>query len=153
MKRSGFKRKGPKKASGKAKKSKLPKPRVWSDTKADEAFSLQIRQRDGRCLFPGCLVTDIKKLQNSHYLGRRHSATRYLDKNCISLCWLHHIKDKLVGFEYQKQTKEQHGYDGQYTLFMKKWLGEEEFYKLIELGKTTVPRSKVKIAMGYCTLK
>lgn len=151
MKRSWIKRS--QKPKTKPRASKLPKPRVWSDRKADDEFSIKIRTRDGKCMYPGCPITDIKKLQNSHYLGRRHSATRYYDKNCISLCWLHHFKDKLLGFEYQKQTKEQHGYDGQYTLYMKRWLGEEEFYNLIALGRTTVNRSKVKISMGYCTIK
>ena len=131
----------------KPKVPKLPKPKIWSDKRADDEFSLKIRKRDGKCMYPGCTVTEIKKLQCSHYHGRRHSATRYHEKNCIALCWLHHFKDKLLGYEYQKQTKERHGYDGQYTLFMKKWLGRKEFNALAALAKTTANRANIKLAL------
>lgn len=96
---------------------------------------MKIRERDGKCLHPaGCAVTDIKKLQCSHYIGRQHKATRFDPDNCIALCWLHHFKDKLLGFEYQKQITERHGYDGGYTLYMKNWLGEEKFIALMQRG-------------------
>jgi hypothetical protein len=111
----------------------------WSDKKADTEFSLFIRARDGHCLFPGCEKTE--GLQNSHFIGRRHSATRYDPENCIALCYSHHYGDKLLGYEYQKQEKEKHGYDGQYTLFMKKHLGTKRYRALMERGKTTVKRS------------
>ena len=121
-------------------RAKLPKLKIWSTDKADTKFSLFIRQRDQICRFQGCSVGNVKKLQCSHYIGRAHSATRYDPNNCISLCWRHHFKDKLLGFEYQKQIKEKHGYDGQYTLFMKKLLGKK-FKDLIFNGRTTLTRS------------
>lgn len=133
--------KRPIKPVAKRKTSKLPKPRVWSTNRADKEFSLYIRNRDGKCLFPGCDIMDIKKLQCSHYIERRHSSTRYDPDNCISLCWKHHFKDKLIGFEYQKQIKSRHGYDGQYTKFMQDFLGMEEFEKLLLRGWETMQRS------------
>jgi hypothetical protein len=127
----------------KSRVTKLPKPRIWSTDKADAEFSMLIR--DGKCMFPGCHITEIKKLQCSHYHGRAHSATRYHEDNCIALCWFHHFKSKLLGFEYQKQRIEKHGYDGQYTLFMKNWLGIERFDALDALARKTIKRSDVII--------
>lgn len=100
---------------------------VWTLKKADAVFSQEIRSRDGFCQFPGCLVSDPAKLQCSHYHGRAIKNTRYDPDNCIALCWFHHFKDKLLGFEYQKQQKHKHGHDGQYTLFMIKRLGQRRF--------------------------
>lgn len=117
-------------------KLKVQLPKIWGMDKADDEFSLFIRKRDGRCMFPGCTVEEIAKLQCSHYIGRAHKATRYDPENCIALCWFHHFKSKDLGFEYQKQTVEKHGWDGQYTLFMKKWLGTERFYALVARGGT-----------------
>lgn len=106
--------------------------------KADILFSHQIRSRDKFCQFPSCMVSDVSKLQNSHYFGRAIKSTRFHPDNCIALCWLHHYGDKLLGFEYQKQTYEKHGYDGQYTKFMKKRLGEKQFIALRQLSRNTV---------------
>lgn len=125
----------------KQKASKLPKPKIWSLKKADEKFSLVVRQRDGRCLFPGCTVRELSALQCSHYIGRQHRATRFDSENCVALCWKHHFNDKLLGFEYQKQLKELHGYDGQYTKFMRKLLGPKRFKELLARGRSTVPQS------------
>lgn len=111
-------------------RSKVAKWGKGAMKKADAQFSLQIRTRDGKCLFPGCKVANLEKLQCSHYHGRAVKSTRFDPDNCITLCWPHHFKSKDLGFEYQKQTKEKHGFDGQYTIFMRKWLGEEEFSKL-----------------------
>lgn len=103
--------------------------------------------RDGRCLFVGCRVRDIKDLQCSHYISRQHRATRFDLDNCISLCWLHHFKDKLLGYEYQKQLKEVHGYDGQYTKFMRSWLGAKRFQALLERGRTTLNQKSAIIVL------
>lgn len=100
---------------------------------ADAIFSVLVRRRDGHCQFPGC--TSTKKLQCSHYIGRAHKATRWDYDNCIALCWYHHYKSKDLGYEYQKQTVEKHGWDGQYTLFMKRWLGPEKWATLQERAK------------------
>lgn len=120
----------------------ISKPKVWSLTKADEVFSTQIRKRDGRCLYQNCPVSDVAKLQCSHYVGRATKSTRFDPDNCISLCWHHHFKSKEYGYEYQKQRKEVHGWDGQYTIFMKKWLGTERFEALLTRSKVFVTQPK-----------
>lgn len=108
---------------------------------ADDLFSLEIRQRDGKCLFPGCKVTDLKKLQCSHYIGRGVSATRFDPDNCIALCWFHHFKDKQLGWEYQKQTYKEHGWDGRYTIFMQEWLGTERWNALLERSESSIHKT------------
>ena len=40
-----------------------------------------------------------------------------------------------LGFEFQKQTKAKHGYDGQYTLFMRSRLGATRFNALVKRAK------------------
>lgn len=101
--------------------------------KADALFSAQIKARDGKCLHPDSRHAG--SLQNSHYIGRGTKSTRFDPDNCITLCWWHHFKSKDLGWEYQKQTLEKHGFDGQYTLFMKKRLGEEKWQQLQERAK------------------
>lgn len=120
----------------KKKTNKVPDPRIWSEDKADREFSIFIRERDGRCLFPSCSKTE--KLQCSHFIGRRNHATRFDPENCIALCYSHHYGNKLLGFEYQKQEKEKLGYDGQYTLFMKKYLGPKKYKALIQRGRSSM---------------
>lgn len=121
------------------------KRRIWTTKKADDAFSLRIRERDGKCMFPGCTVTDLKKLQCSHYYGRGRSSTRYDEKNCISLCWKHHFQDKMVGWEYTKQNVSDHGFDGKYTIFMRSWLGESLFTELYLRSKQYMSRDNAII--------
>ena len=117
------------------------KPRIWSLDRADNEFSLYIRNRDGRCMYPGCLVTDIKKLQCSHYWGRTHKGTRFEPDNCIALCWPHHFKDKLRGWEYKKQLAGEFQHDGEYTVYMKKWLGKKRFNELQAIARSAMPQS------------
>lgn len=117
---------------------------TWTLKKADTQFSAEIRARDKKCLYPGCWKE--LNLQCSHYIGRAHKATRYDPNNCIALCGTHHFWDKLVGFEYQKQRKEVHGFDGQYTLFMKSHLGEQAWLTLLENEKIFV---KQKTCLEY----
>lgn len=112
-------------------------PKIWSIKKADDEFSLWVRNRDGQCLFPGCVQTEIKKLQCSHYIGRAHKNTRFDPENCIALCMYHHFMSRLLGFEYQKQTLEAQGYDGQYTIFMKRYLGTDRFQALVGRSRQT----------------
>lgn len=144
-------RKPLKRASGAKKRRKSKKDTIWTLKRADRAFSEQIRKRDGRCMyalltFRGMPIvvdrkpqhyycTRMSMLQCSHYIGRANKSTRYDPENCITLCWLHHYKDKLLGYEYQKQREDTHGYDGRYTLFMRNWLGDEKFAALIERSK------------------
>lgn len=124
---------------------------TWSLKKADTAFSEQIRRRDGKCLFPACWRTTF--LQCSHYIGRATKTTRFDTENCITLCWLHHYKDKQLGYEYQKQRLEVHGWDGQYTLFMKTYLGEQRFAALIERSKNhTTQKAAIQNYQNTLTL-
>jgi hypothetical protein len=97
-------------------------------------------------MYPGCTVTEIKKLQCSHYYGRGRSSTRYDPLNCISLCWLHHYKDKQRGWEYQKQTIAEHGHDGLYTKFMQNRLGTSQFTELYLRSKQYMSRDNAIIA-------
>lgn len=130
-------RKRLKRASGTKKRRKSKKDTVWTLKRADRAFSEQIRKRDGRCMHPaGCNRTSM--LQCSHYHGRANKSTRFDPENCITLCWLHHYKDKLLGFEYQKQTLAKHGYNGPYTIFMENWLGSKAFAALNERAQLHV---------------
>ena len=123
-------------------------PKIWTLKRADKAFSTMIRNRDGKCMHPiGCEVRDIKKLQCSHFIGRSRKSTRFDPDNCITLCWLHHYKDKMLGYEYQKQTREKHGFDGQYTLFMKRWLGEERYHALQQRSEQSI---KQKLSITNC---
>jgi len=48
----------------------------------------------------------------------------------------------MLGYEFQKQRKEKHGHDGQYTIFMKKRLGKEGWKELIRLEKVSVKLKK-----------
>jgi len=126
--------------------SKLPHKRrkvkdgTWTLKKADKVFSGIIRARDGKCMHPKgnehCHL-----LQNSHFFGRAIKSTRYDPDNCITLCWFHHYKSKDLGFEYQKQIHEKHGFDGQYTLFMKNHLGPERYIALLERSKISVKKN------------
>ena len=123
------------------------KPKAWKFTKsklaqADAIFSDYIRKRDGRCQFPGCHVTEHSKLQNSHYIGRGKWSTRFDEDNCIALCWHHHFKNKILGWEYQKQQAEEHGWDGRYTLHMKQWLGSR-WEPLLARSKEKANRNEV----------
>lgn len=98
----------------------------------DDAFAREIRQRDGRCLFPGCGTT--RNLTCSHYIGRANWNTRFDPDNCITLCQTHHFWDKMIGWEFQKQRKGVRGcdWDGRYTLFMMSFLGETRWNALLE---------------------
>lgn len=128
------------------KRAKLASKGILTLVKADALFSRQIRARDKFCQFKECLISDPAKLQNSHYFGRAIKSTRFDPDNCVALCWLHHFKDKLLGYEYQKQTFEKHGYDGQYTLFMKERLGEKRFNFLREKSHLSM-KQKTAIAL------
>lgn len=107
---------------------------------ADKRFSLNIRSRDQHCQFPGCQSTKI--LQCSHYIGRAIKSTRFDTDNCIALCWFHHYKSKDLGYEYQKQTIEKHGYDGQYTKFMQQRLGPKKYKELQTRAQTSLKLSR-----------
>ncbi len=103
--------------------------KIWSLSKADTEFRkvmLEDRAKTNQiiCAFPGCNITDPKKLTVSHYHNRAKKGTRFLIDNCDLLCRNHHYWDKQLGWEFQKQTKEKHGWDGRYTLYMRQKLGD-----------------------------
>ena len=120
---------------------------LWTLKVADANFSAYIRNRDKRCLFPECKETRFEKLQCSHYFGRATKSTRFDPQNCITLCWFHHFKSKDLGYEYQKQRAEKHGWDGQYTSFMKNLLGGEGWYELVDRASQSL---KQKTAIENC---
>ena len=66
-----------------AKKGHQPKlkAKVISSPKADQLFSVWIRQRDKRCFFCSNPAT-----QASHFWGRANSATRYDPENVDGAC-------------------------------------------------------------------
>lgn len=121
-------------SSSPKKKLRKAKKKVWKFKKTelsecDSAFSKEILERDGHCIFPGCPAT--ANLTNSHYIGRSNWNTRFDELNCIALCIRHHFMDRNTAYEFQKARKEKHGWDGQYTLFMKNWLGDEVWNELL----------------------
>lgn len=126
--------------SRRKKKRRVVKDPIWTRRKADTQFSAQIRARDNQCLHPD--PEHRGGLQNSHYHGRARHNTRFDEENCITLCWWHHFKSKDLGWEFQKQTKEKHGFDGQYTIFMREKLGEEGFRRLQERADVSLSLRK-----------
>lgn len=125
-----------------------PKKKAWKFVKShlqecDEAFSREIRARDGHCLYPGCGRED--DLTCSHYFGRSTWQTRFYDDNCITLCRFHHYNSKLLGYEYQKQQKGVKDclHDGQYTIFMKEFLGKYRWNALLEREQNKLSRKEV----------
>lgn len=118
-----------------AKKPLKAKKKAWKFVKTalaecDSAFSKEILKRDGRCQFPHC--GSFENLTCSHYIRRDNWNTRFDPLNCIALCTRHHFFDRDTAWEFQKARAEKHGWDGQYTLFMKRWLGEMGFCYLLE---------------------
>lgn len=109
---------------------------------ADRAFSHYVIARDKFCQFPGCMVSDPAKLTCSHYIGRANKGVRFYPDNCIALCRTHHYWDKQLGWEFQKQRYDVHGWDGQYTLHMQKRLTKRRFAALLS-------RAHKKIKLRY----
>lgn len=119
----------------------------WSLDRADTMFRLYaLSKLPHRCVFPNCPITDPSKLTVSHYFGRAKKGTRYDLENCDLLCRNHHYWDKTVGWEFQKQRKEdpRAPWDGRYTLYMKEKLGEDGFKQLCERAELPL---KQKIAI------
>lgn len=117
----------------------------WKLSRADNEVSKAVRDRDKNCMFPGCNETE--RLQCSHYYGRAKNSTRFYMDNLIALCWKHHYGDKYIGWEYAKQRKELHGRDGEYTLFMKKWLGKKRWDELERRSKLSMKQNNAIIEL------
>ena len=107
------------------KKARAKKAAKWTSKKADSAFSVWIRERDGKCVKCG----KVGKLTNSHFWGRMNSATRYDPENCDALCWLpcHYT------WEHQK--------NGDYMNFKIKQLGQERYDALEKRARQSYPRA------------
>jgi hypothetical protein len=63
--------------------------------RADREFSLEIRERDGRCMagrmggrWPEMMCNG--GLQAAHLISRRYQAPRHEPSNCVALCAAHH---------------------------------------------------------------
>lgn len=139
-------------ASKKGKKnSKLPKVKVWSLKKADRQFrGVMLKSVPVKCVFPECPITDPAKLTVSHYHGRVNKGTRFDIRNCDFICRNHHYWDKQLGWEFQKQTLEKHGWDGRYTLYMKEKLGAD-YQNVKELADSGM-KPKIAIQTLQATL-
>jgi hypothetical protein len=118
---------------------------VWSLRNADNKYREHRLRKDKniKCVFPNCPITDPKKLTLSHYHGRAKKGTRYHDDNNDWLCRNHHYWDKKVGWEFQKQRKEdpRAPWDGRYTLFMYEKLGVEGFNALDALAESGIKKN------------
>jgi len=70
---------------------------------ADDAFSLWIRERDGRCTGAGVLPGECEgHRQAAHTVGRKNHTVRYSPQNVGSLCQRHHIMVDQAGAEHAK---------------------------------------------------
>lgn len=58
---------------------------------ADKAFSLFIRERDGRCRAAATLFVCGGHLQCAHLVSRRYRALRWSEQGAITLCQAHHV--------------------------------------------------------------
>lgn len=129
-------KKGKRRATGKS------KPFKKTDLKrADSVMSARIITRDKKCQYPGCNISDPTKLTCSHYFGRANKNVRFDEDNLIALCRTHHYWDKQLGWEFQKQTLEKHGWDGRYTLHMKARLGKLRWEALNVLAISKLNRN------------
>ena len=119
--------------------------KTWGLKRADDEFRLvMLKECPHKCEYPECPITDPKKLTVSHYHGRARKGTRFYIPNCCFLCRNHHYWDKQIGWEFQKQRKEnpKHKRDGQYTKHMKKKLGLKKFYELDILAAQKISPKK-----------
>lgn len=129
---------------------KPTKTKIWSMKRADDEFRLvMLKSVPHRCAYEdvighSCDITDPNKLTVSHYFGRAKKGTRFMMENCILLCRNHHYWDKQIGFEFQKQRRENklHGYDGLYTIYMKGKLGYRRFNELESLAAAKIGPKK-----------
>lgn len=90
--------------------------KVWSLKLADKKFSDWLREQRGyRCERCGYYESPpTRRIQNSHYIGRSHKATRYDPENCDVFCaTCHHEWEDAKQYDYRdwkikKLGKEKH---------------------------------------------
>ena len=128
VKRTPFKRKGLsglKRRLNGFKKEPTARNEKYTSKQADMAFSVFIRQRDGKCV--RCGRKDM--LTCSHFWGRTHSATRYDPENCDAVCVGCHL------FIWEKEKQ------GEYRDFKLKQLGQERYDALEKRARSIYKRS------------
>lgn len=123
-------------------------------SKADRLFSDVIRFRDGwKCVRCG-RQHEVKQgtLDSSHYWSRSMKSTRFDMENADSLCKLpcHTGTDpNNLGWEYQRQIKNmKNEFNGEYTNFKIKQLGQNRFDELMVRAHTPQRVDEKLIAMG-----
>jgi hypothetical protein len=105
-----------KKTKGMKGGKKRIKPRLWSLKKADDEFSLFIRERDGKCKRCGKLKSPDNPLTCSHFWGRQHKGTRFDPENNDAACWMPCHK-----YYWEKEKQ------GDYRDFKIKQLGKKKY--------------------------
>jgi hypothetical protein len=103
--------------------------KTHAQRKADREFSMEIRERDGRCM-AGRMVGPWPEmmcnggLQAAHLISRRYQATRHNPQNCVSLCAAHH---RWLDLHPEEKTQICRG-----------WLGIKDYeeLRLIALGRS-----------------
>lgn len=103
-----------------------------ADDKAWTAFSLYVRERDGRCTAAGVIDSFLGgcegKLQAAHIVGRRNQAVRFDPENVHALCMAHHMTVDQAGREHGKYA------------WAVSVLGPEGYEALMERARPTVDR-------------
>ena len=135
----------PQPKSGKSKKKRhIYGQKVWSLKGADKKFSDWLREsRDYTCeMCSKYEAPPTQRIQNSHYIGRAHKATRYDPNNCDVLCAsCHHKMEDLKQYDYRewkiaKMGEEKHN---QLLIKARSSLGEKDaiYHCMILLGAIT----------------
>jgi len=88
----------------------------------EQLFSLLVRNRANGICEHCNKVKGIKKLQASHYFGRRNKALRWSFENVSALCFSCHMV---------KMTENPH----YHTKWMKEKLGSNKYKKLVEASR------------------
>ena len=81
--------------------------RATARAKADKAFSLWVRERDGRCVvrdwFPAIACNG--RLQCCHVVSRRYHAVRWVPENAVAGCAAHHLYGTHHPLEWEEAVK------------------------------------------------
>lgn len=100
-----------------------------AEKRADDLFSLWIRERDAQCTAEGVLPTPCRgRLQCAHVIGRRKQTTRFDPANAHGACEGHH------------QHVDQHESLGAKYRWAVSRLGEDGWARLMERSRITTPR-------------
>ena len=115
--------------------------------KYDAVVSDLVRERnDWTCQHCGFICDDgqargkSRRVENSHFIPRRHSSTRYYSDNCDCLCKKCH----------QLFTEDN---TGLYAAWKRRDLGDDRYDSLVERGRAIVKRTKAEKEDLYKHLK